>query len=151
MKFFNEVYLKDDFKVDEKIEIKVKMIDNIINLKQSDALRLCKDTEEIDVIIELSKHPNAQVRKKSLFQMCPCRVKGDINNFWDRVFDMVNDSDPIVRAQVLHTLCDGSPNHLEYKVIECIEKFNYDSDKDIRRKAHKVLASYSRTGKWNIL
>ena len=53
--------------------------------------------------------------------------------------------------KVLHTLCDGSPKHLEYKVVDALKIFNYDADAGIRRKAHKVLASYDRTGKWNVL
>jgi hypothetical protein len=121
------------------------------NLKQNEAIRLGKETEDINTIIALSKHSNPTVRKSSLFQMCPCRVKGEIDRFWDRVFEMANDPDPIVRAQVLHTICDGSPKHLELKVIQAVQDFNVDSDKTIRRKAHKVLASYHRTGKWNIL
>ena len=69
-------------------------------LKVSEASRLAKETTDVDVIIALSRHREGQVRKNSLVQMCPCRVKQDIDKFWDRVFEMVNDPDPIVRAQV---------------------------------------------------
>ena len=48
-------------------------------------------------------------------------------------------------------MCDGSPEDYEEKVAECLEIFNRDPDKEIRRKAHKVMASYLRTGKWNVL
>ena len=48
-------------------------------------------------------------------------------------------------------MCDGSPDGYEDKVVECLEMFNRDPDSDIRRRAHKVLASYLRTGKWNVL
>lgn len=37
--------------------------------------------------------------------MCPCKVKCDIDLFWNRVFEMVNDTDKNVRYQVLHTIC----------------------------------------------
>lgn len=121
------------------------------SLKQNEAIRLAKDTTDVDVIISLSKHPNPHVRKASLREMCPCRVKEDIDRFWKRVIEMHDDEDSMVRAQVLHTCCDGSPNHLENEIIECIEKFNHDPDSEIRRKAHKVISSYRRTGKWNIL
>ena len=53
--------------------------------------------------------------------------------------------------QVLHTLCDGSPAHMEFKVAEALEDFNRDPDSKIRRQAHKVLSNYTRTGKWNIM
>jgi len=52
---------------------------------------------------------------------------------------------------VLHTLCDGSPTHMEDKVADALDIFNYDSDKKLRRKAHQVLTHYRRTGKWNIM
>ena len=120
-------------------------------LRVNEATRLAKETTDVDVIISLSKHPNPSVRKKSLVEMCPCRVRLDIERFWERVFEMITDNDPSVRAQVLHTLCDGSPKHLEHRIVDAIQVFNTDSDTDIRRKAHKVLSAYNRTGKWNIL
>lgn len=120
-------------------------------LKVNEATRLAKETTNVEEIIALSKHPNPMVRKKSLVEMCPCRVRVDIEKFWSRVFDMIDDEDASVRAQVLHTLCDGSPRHLEYRVLDAIQTFNTDPDADIRRKAHKVLTVYNRTGKWNIL
>jgi len=48
-------------------------------------------------------------------------------------------------------MCDGSPDHLEDRIMEALEIFNRDPDKEIRRKAHKVMGSYLRTGKWNVL
>ena len=65
--------------------------------------------------------------------------------------EMVSDEDATVRAQVLHTLCDGSPPELEARVREALEVFNRDADRVIRRRAHKVMAVLLRTGKWNIL
>ncbi|CAF0909918.1 unnamed protein product [Brachionus calyciflorus] len=123
----------------------------INKLKPNEAIRLAKETTDIDLIIGLTKHPDPMVRKKSLVEICPCRVKSNIDQFWQRVFEMINDESPLVRAQVLHTLCDGSPKHLEYRVALALEDFNIDSDPEIRRRAHKVLSSYNRTGKWNIL
>lgn len=63
---------------------------------------------------------------------------------------MVKDEDAGVRATVLHVICDGSPASYEEQVKEALESFNRDSDREIRRNAHKVLATYLRTGKWNI-
>ena len=115
------------------------------------ALRLCKETTTIETIIDLTRHDDPRVRQNALKQMCPCRVKKDHDAFWERVLEMTDDEAANVRSQVLHTLCDGSPNHLEFKVTEALEEFNRDPDSKIRRKAHKVLTSYQRTGKWNIL
>ena len=52
--------------------------------------------------------------------------------FWNGFLSMQ------VRAQVLHTICDGSPAHLEDRVADALESFNRDPDKKIRRQAHKV-------------
>ena len=83
--------------------------------------------------------------------MCPCRVGRDFEEFWARIFELAEDDEAEVRYQILHNMCDGSPEGYEEKVAECLEVFNRDPDKEIRRKAHKVLASYLRTGKWNVL
>lgn len=83
--------------------------------------------------------------------MCPCRVKDDLTDFWNRVLEMIDDEAVNVRAQVLHTLCDGSPTHLEFDVVRALEVFNRDPDPKIRRTAHKVLSKYRTSGKWNIL
>jgi hypothetical protein len=64
---------------------------------------------------------------------------------------MANDENPAIRKRILHIICDGSPERLEDRIYEALMEFNRDKDSDIRRTAHKVLASYERTGKWNIL
>ena len=48
-------------------------------------------------------------------------------------------------------MCDGSPSDYEEQVAAALEIFNRDEDAYIRRRAHKVIACYERTGKWNIL
>ena len=83
--------------------------------------------------------------------MCPCRVKDDVTEFWERLFELASDEDPKVRYQVMHNLCDGSPPQYETKIMECLEIFNRDSDNKIRQMASKVMASYLRTGKWNVM
>eukprot|EP00518_Triparma_eleuthera_P002452 CAMPEP_0182461662 /NCGR_PEP_ID=MMETSP1319-20130603/6175_1 /TAXON_ID=172717 /ORGANISM="Bolidomonas pacifica, Strain RCC208" /LENGTH=165 /DNA_ID=CAMNT_0024660977 /DNA_START=35 /DNA_END=532 /DNA_ORIENTATION=- len=109
------------------------------------------DTEDIDEIVELTRHEDARVRQAALEQMCPCHVQDDIEDFWTRVIEMASDPSTAVRKQVLHTLCDGSPVERETEIVEALATFNTDDDREIRRIAHKVLASYSRTGRWNIL
>ena len=106
---------------------------------------------DITDLIEKTKDSNPKIRLNALKQMCPCKIKKDIDIFWNQIFAMVEDVDPNVRYQVLHTICDGSPKHLENKIADALEVFNRDPDQKIRRQAHKVLASYIRTGKWNIL
>lgn len=102
-------------------------------------------------LISFSYDVDPGVRVAALKQMCPCRVKDDIGSLYDRIFEMASDPDAMVRAQVLHTICDGTPPHLEERVRGALEVFNRDSDPSIRRTAHKVMAVLLRTSKWNVL
>lgn len=121
------------------------------DLSTRDALRLCHDTEDIDTLVDLTKHNDPNVRQKALKEMCPCHVQIDIPEFWNRIFEMIDDPDDKVRLQALHNMCDGSPPHLESQVADALESFNKDPDPSIRRKAHKALTAYRKKGKWNVL
>lgn len=94
---------------------------------------------------------NPQMRKRALKSMCPCKVLKEIDMIWERVFEMVKDPDPVVRYQVLHTLCDGSPREREEQVIAALESLWNDEDDKIRRAVRRALNEYRRTGNWNIL
>ena len=48
-------------------------------------------------------------------------------------------------------MCDGSPTKYEEQIMECIEFLARDKDEDVRRKANKVLQSYNKYGKYNIM
>ena len=114
-------------------------------------LRLAKESEDFIEILSLTHNKNEQIRLKALRRLCPCQVGDEIKLFWDRIFELVEDPSADIRMQVLHNMCDGSPDSCEDRVVDALEFFNRDKDGEIRRKAHKVMASYSRTGKWNIL
>lgn len=118
---------------------------------KKEVLNIVRNTEDIDVILEYTKSEDDDIRLEACKQLCPCKVLRDIDVFWERVFEMATDEDVRIRKRVLHIICDGSPKHLEDKVYETLSKFNYDKDSDIRRTCHKVMVTYERTGKWNIL
>ena len=114
-------------------------------------LKKVAETQDIDEIIELTKDTDPSVRARAVRTICPCKVLDKIDAFWDRVFEMIDDEDETVRENVLHVLCDGSPDYLEDRIITAVQHFNRDSSKYIKRRAHKVLGSYYKTGKWNVL
>jgi hypothetical protein len=114
-------------------------------------MSICRQTEDIDVILEYTHSKDSDVRLEAVKQLCPCKVQKDIEIFWERVFELVGDEDARIRKRVLHIICDGSPERLEDRMYEALGEFNRDKDSDIRRTAHKVMATYERTGKWNIL
>lgn len=128
---------------------------NEVYISEKDRIRQymnrIKETTDIDEIIEITKHSDPQVRAQAIRSICPCQVLDKIDLFWDRVLEMTNDEDETVRENVLHVLCDGSPDYLEDRIIQAVQGFNNDSSKFIKRRAHKVLGSYYKTGKWNIL
>mmetsp|Transcript_33039 Transcript_33039/g.29279 ORF Transcript_33039/g.29279 Transcript_33039/m.29279 type:complete len:106 (-) Transcript_33039:52-369(-) len=105
----------------------------------------------MDEIIALTAAKDPKIRLKATQEMCPCHVKADREEFWNRIIELATDSDEKIRYQVLHNLCDGSPPHLESRIVETLEIFNRDPNKKIRRAVHKVLGSYLHTGEWNVM
>jgi hypothetical protein len=118
---------------------------------KKELMSICRSTEDIDVILEYTHSADPDVRLEAVKQLCPCKVQKDIDVFWERVFEMAPDEDARIRKRILHIICDGSPERLEDRIYEALYDFNRDKDSDIRRTAHKVMATYERTGKWNIL
>ena len=57
----------------------------------------------------------------------------------------------IVRDQALHALGDGSPRHLEERIVEAVEQLYNDPFPDVKKKARRMMNSYRKNGKWNIL
>lgn len=72
----------------------------ILALSEGDALKLCEKTTVIETIISLTKHKSGRVRQRALKEMCPCRVKEDLSDFWERVMEMIDDESATVRYQV---------------------------------------------------
>lgn len=129
---------------------KKKVVENK-GYNKKELMSICRNTDDIDTILEYTRHEDSDVRLEACKQLCPCKVLKDIEVFWDRVFEMADDEDARIRQRVLHIICDGSPERVEDRVYEALSRFNYDKDSDIRRTAHKVMVTYERTGKWNIL
>ena len=120
-------------------------------MDRNELLRHIDETEEMDEILALTSCKDERVRLKATREMCPCHVKADREEFWDRIFKLAHDDSEEIRYQVLHNMCDGSPPHLEDKVMKTLEIFNRDSSKKIRRAAHQVMGSYLHTGEWNVM
>ena len=113
--------------------------------------KMAGSTIDFKELLILTNNVDEKIRLKAIQRLCPCQIKDEVDMFWERIFQAADDPCPKVRYQSLHNMCDGCPPEWESKVAEALEKFNRDPDKDIKRTAHKVLASYLRTGKWNIL
>jgi hypothetical protein len=64
---------------------------------------------------------------------------------------MSSDPEPRVRGGVVHLLADGSPRHRALEVVDALDTLRNDDDKVVRKNVRRVLASYHRTGRINIL
>ncbi len=102
---------------------------------------------EIDRALALTHDPEPRVRQAALMNLCPCRLRADVPEVWERVFELANDPDPKVRGQVVHTLIDGSPKRLEERAIGTLEAMRHDPH--ARRGIGQLLARYRRTGRLN--
>lgn len=95
--------------------------------------------------------PDPGMRIAAVDQLCPCRLKADYPQVWDRLLGMATDVDVKVRSHVFHVLGDGSPRTREAEVVQAMERMQHDPDPGLRRRARKLLATYRRTGRINIL
>ncbi|HKF76543.1 MAG TPA: HEAT repeat domain-containing protein [Candidatus Dormibacteraeota bacterium] len=107
--------------------------------------------DESDRALALTRDPEPRVRQAALMNLCPCHLRTDRPEVWERVFELAADPDVHVRKQVLHTLGDGSPRRLEDRVIATLESMRQDPDGRLRRNVRRLLAQYRRTGRVNVL
>eukprot|EP00352_Strombidinopsis_acuminata_P007829 CAMPEP_0176370588 /NCGR_PEP_ID=MMETSP0126-20121128/24097_1 /TAXON_ID=141414 ORGANISM="Strombidinopsis acuminatum, Strain SPMC142" /NCGR_SAMPLE_ID=MMETSP0126 /ASSEMBLY_ACC=CAM_ASM_000229 /LENGTH=95 /DNA_ID=CAMNT_0017729693 /DNA_START=28 /DNA_END=315 /DNA_ORIENTATION=- len=63
----------------------------------SEEMHRVQNTEDIDELIELTRCEDENVRLKATQQMCPCRVKFDHEEFWNRIFELAEDDSTKVR------------------------------------------------------
>ena len=110
-----------------------------------------RSAAEVDELIELTEDADPKVRKIALANLCPCHVRADFPNAWDRILAMTEDPDPSVRRTLVHRLADGSPRARQAEVVVALERLRNDSDRHVRRSVNHVLGNYRRTGRVNVL
>lgn len=106
--------------------------------------------DEIPIFLRQTYDDDPQIRWRALIHLCPCHVKRNHEQVWDRAVALATDADPKVRDTVLHILTDGAPRSREPDVVRILEQMHHDPEPKLRRKARKILAHYRRTGDWNI-
>ena len=94
---------------------------------------------------------DAQDRADAVRELCPCQLKRNVPEVWQRVIALREDPERRVRAQVLHVLADGSPREYEGDIVAAMQHLAQDDDDKIRRAARKVLAKYRKSGNINVL
>jgi hypothetical protein len=104
--------------------------------------------EQVATFLELTYDDDPKVRQVALRNLCPCHIKGDVPEVWDRILELTADPDDGVKHDVLHTLIDGAPRRLHPVVVEALEVVV--KDRSIRRGrrqfAQEAVRRYHRTG-----
>lgn len=109
------------------------------------------DAADVVEFLNLTRDSDPHIRKRALGNLCPCHVKTNHPQVWDRIIEMAGDDDPKVRSAVLHSLCDGSPNERHEEVVAALQNLHNDPDLKLRRRVRKVLAQYRHSGTINVL
>ena len=109
------------------------------------------NSTKIDALLALTHDSNPNVRRTAVRELCPCEVRADNSDVWERIFELATDSDVGVRRLVFHSMIDGSPRDREREVVETIEMLRDDPSPKLQRLARKQLATYRRTGQINLV
>jgi hypothetical protein len=121
------------------------------------------ESASVEEYLAWTRHPNplevcgrhstllTPQRKLAAKSLCPCTVRAEVDAVWERLFEMTSDPVAIVRDQALHALGDGSPKHMEDRVVEVAERLYNDPDPSVKKKARRMLNAWRYTGKWNVL
>jgi hypothetical protein len=96
------------------------------------------DRETIGELLELSRSENAEERETAAKFLCPCHVRRRIEDVWQALYRMLEDSDVRVRRAAWHTLEDGGRPE-DPKLDEILERtLKNEIDRTVRNFAEKV-------------
>ncbi|MEE9253610.1 MAG: HEAT repeat domain-containing protein, partial [Pseudomonadales bacterium] len=68
-------------------------------------------------ILDQTRDADPRVRARAVGELCPCELKVNEADVWDRILEMCTDPDAKVRSLVFHVLCDGSPGEREQQIV----------------------------------
>ena len=106
---------------------------------------------EIPDWLDLTRSAKSSERRKAVQKLCPCELKSDAPEVWERILEMGEDPDAHVRRWVVHTLCDGSPARYRAEIVRLLESRYHDPDERVRKSVRRVLANYRHSGTVNVL
>ncbi|HEX7167081.1 MAG TPA: HEAT repeat domain-containing protein [Acidimicrobiales bacterium] len=107
--------------------------------------------EDIPRLLDLTADDDPKVRAVAAKNLCPCHVKGDLPEVWERLYEMLHDPDARVRRDAVHALADGSPRERADEIAAALYQLRNDPERGIRRNVARVLREYRRTGRVNVL
>ena len=107
-------------------------------------------TRTVENLLRDTRDPDPRVRKHAARELCPCQIKVNLPEVWDRILELCADPDRGVRSMALHTLIDGSPRERADEIVAAFERMRDDPDPRLRRQVRKLLARQRRTGRINL-
>jgi len=109
------------------------------------------NSDRVGEILTKTRDANPNVRHAAVRELCPCEVRANRVDGWDRILELVGDSDPGVRRLAFHAMIDGSPHDRLDEIVVAVETLRNDPHQKLRRQARKLLDHYRRTGQVNIV
>ena len=106
---------------------------------------------EVSEALSCSYDGDPKVRRLAAKAMCPCHVKANVPEVWNRLIEMTTDDDAGVRLDVVHALADGSPREYAGDIVATLERMYNDRDPKVRKRVRRVVNAYRRTGNLNVL
>ena len=119
--------------------------------RTSGSSRARQESDEIAEALDLSYSRDHRDRAEAVRALCPCKLKSDYPQVWDRLIEMASDEHVQVRKNVFHVLADGSPRYREQQIVEVMQGMRNDPDLKLRRHVRRLLAHYHAGGRLNIL
>src|SRR5262245_58956993 len=103
--------------------------------------------DDIGQLLSQTESADEAIRAHAVWALCPCHLRRNEPEVWDRILLLVDDPSTRVRSFVFHVLAYGSPRDREAEVVTAIERFQHDPDKRLRRRARQLMAQYRREGR----
>lgn len=110
----------------------------------------CPADDQIPQLLAFTGDDDPQVRRLALKHLCPCRLRRQRDEVWDRVFELAHDPDPGVRRDAIHAMTDGSPREFAGRVLAQLEAMTNDTDVKVRKYVRRTLSVVRRTGRVNV-
>ena len=82
---------------------------------------MCDET--ISEYLQRTHDPDPRKRKKALKDLCPCHVRADIPQLWDRIFEMLSDEEGKTDVPS-HVRCATNENPSPIKPYTCTDLDN---------------------------
>jgi vesicle coat complex subunit len=110
----------------------------------------CPSDAQLEDLLRLSHDRDPNVRRIAVKNLCPCHVKRNVAEVWQRLFELTEDRDPGVRLDVLHNMTDGPPPELADQVQALVQRFVRDPDPTVRGYAAFLSHKQARLGRINV-